>query len=185
MNTPDTDTDTDTETGIDAEATADAKAKTSAGADVGANANGNANRKAEARAEGQNERERRTERPLRFVSRHRAGGGPPHAASHDDDDPLAGIANLFDVSVAFIVALLIALFSLFSAGSMLDPSSNVTLVKQADNGSLEIITKKGAEISVQKVTDRSLSGQGTRLGTAYQLANGQVVYVPEGEGPPK
>lgn len=158
-----------------------------ADADIEQNARtrSNANANANAEAEGKNETERRNERPLRFVSRHRSGGGPPQAASHDDDDPLAGIANLFDVSVAFIVALLIALFSLFSAGSMLDPASNVTLVKQADNGSLEIITKKGAEISVQKVTDRSLSGQGTRLGTAYQLANGQVVYVPEGEGPPK
>lgn len=171
MSTPETETGTEIEAGANASARAKVKAEAEA--------------RVRARAEGKNETERRNERPLRFVSRHRAGGGPPQAASHDDDDPLAGIANLFDVSVAFIVALLIALFSLFSAGSMLDPASNVTLVKQADNGSLEIIMKKGAEISVQKVTDRSLSGQGTRLGTAYQLANGQVVYVPEGEGPPK
>lgn len=102
-----------------------------------------------------------------------------------DEDPLAGIANLFDVSVAFIVALLIALFGLFSAGSMLDPASSVTIVKQSAKGETEIITKKGAEISVQKVTDRSLSGEGVRLGTAYRLANGQVVYVPEGEAPPQ
>lgn len=127
------------------------------------------------------------ERRLRFVRgrRARAGVGGARRDAWHDDDPLAGIANLFDVSVAFIVALLIALFSLFSAGSMLDPASNVTLVKQADNGQMEIITKKGARISVQKVSDRSLSGQGTRLGTAYRLSNGQVVYVPEGEGPPK
>jgi hypothetical protein len=35
------------------------------------------------------------------------------------------------------------------------------------------------------VTDRSLSGAGTRLGTAYRLANGQVVYVPEGDATPQ
>lgn len=104
--------------------------------------------------------------------------GPPPG---HDDDPLAGIANLFDVSVAFIVALLIALFALFSAGSLLDKSSNVTLVKQSESGEMEIITRRGAEIKVQKVTDKSMSGQGVRLGTAYRLANGQVVYVPEGE----
>jgi len=103
----------------------------------------------------------------------------------DDEDPLAGVANLFDVSVAFIVALLIALFALFSAGNLLDPDSNVTLVKQNDNGEMEIITKQGREIKVQKVTDQTLSGQGTRLGVAYQLADGQVVYVPEGELPPQ
>jgi hypothetical protein len=99
----------------------------------------------------------------------------------DDEDPLAGIANLFDVSIAFIVALLIALFALFSSGAMLDPDSNITLVKQDSNGEMEIITKQGNEIKVQKVTDKTLSGQGTRLGVAYQLADGQVVYVPEGE----
>ena len=104
--------------------------------------------------------------------------------SVDDEDPLAGLANLFDVSVAFIVALLIALFALFSSGAMLDKNSSVTMVKTTSDGSTEIITKEGAEIKVQKVTDKSLSGQGTRLGTAYRLANGQVVYVPEDETNP-
>lgn len=114
---------------------------------------------------------------MRFV---RSKRGREHAADTvDDEDPLAGLANLFDVSVAFIVALLIALFALFSSGAMLDKNSSVTMVKTSSDGSTEIITKEGAEIKVQKVTDKSLSGQGTRLGTAYRLANGQVVYVPE------
>jgi hypothetical protein len=120
---------------------------------------------------------------MRFVHHHRVsahGAAPGH-----DEDPLAGIANLFDVSVAFIVALLIALFALFSSGSLLDPRSNVTLVKESSSGEMEIITKKGSQISVQKVTTRTMSGQGKRLGVAYRLANGQVVYVPEGEAPPQ
>jgi len=50
---------------------------------------------------------------------------------------------------------------------------------------MEIITKHGAQIKVQKVSDKTLSGQGTRLGTAYRLANGQVVYVPDDEALPK
>jgi len=116
---------------------------------------------------------------MRFARRHR---NRPDAAAHDED-PLAGIANLFDVSVAFIVALLLALFTLFSSGSLLDKDSNVTLVKQTENGDIEIVTKTGPQITVQKVTDKTLSGQGTRLGVAYRLANGQVVYVPEGETP--
>ncbi|ODS52071.1 MAG: hypothetical protein ABS36_18100 [Acidobacteria bacterium SCN 69-37] len=120
--------------------------------------------------------------PLRFAARRRSHDA---AGGDHDDDPIAGIANLFDVSVAFIVALLIALFSLFSAGSMLDPASHVTLVTQIDDGTMEIITKKGPEITVQRVTDTSLSGEGVRLGTAYRLSTGQVVYVPEGEEPPQ
>ncbi len=120
---------------------------------------------------------------MKFVRRHRlTRHGPPPG---HDEDPLAGIANLFDVSVAFIVALLIALFALFSAGSLLDPTSKVTIVKQSDDGALEIITKDGTQVKIQKVTDREMSGQGTRLGTAYRLANGQVVYVPDSEAPPR
>lgn len=116
---------------------------------------------------------------LRFVHpRRRSAHGP---APGQDEDPLAGIANLFDVSVAFIVALLIALFGLFSAGALLDKTSKVTLVKQTESGEMEIITKEGAQIKVQKLTDQTLSGQGTRLGTAYRLANGQIVYVPDDE----
>lgn len=112
---------------------------------------------------------------MRFVARRRNGG----RWSREDEDPLAGIANLFDVSVAFIVALLIALFGLFSAGRLLDPSSDVTIMQQSSTGEMQIIQKKGTEITVQKVTDKSMSGEGTRLGTAYRLPNGQVVYVPE------
>jgi hypothetical protein len=119
---------------------------------------------------------------MKFVRRDRRR--VPGSSAHDED-PLSGIANLFDVSVAFIVALLIALFALFSAGSLLDPKSNVTIVKQGDDGTMEIITKQGPKVKVQKVTDRTMQGQGVRLGTAYRLADGQVVYVPEGEEPPK
>jgi hypothetical protein len=120
---------------------------------------------------------------VKFARRQRLAHHGP--APGRDEDPLAGIANLFDVSVAFIVALLIALFALFSAGTLLDPETDVTLVKQNSNGELEIITKQGTQVKVQKVSDRTLSGQGVRLGVAYRLANGQVVYVPEGEAPPK
>lgn len=116
---------------------------------------------------------------MRFIQRHRHSihGAVPG----EDEDPLAGIANLFDVSIAFIVALLIALFSLFSATELLNPESSVTLVKQNSDGTMEIITKQQESIKVQKVTDKTLSGQGTRLGVAYQLSDGKVVYVPEGQ----
>jgi hypothetical protein len=120
---------------------------------------------------------------MRFVRRHPLSAHG--AAPGEDEDPLAGIANLFDVSVAFIVALLIALFALFSSGALLDKNSKVTLVKQTEAGEMEIIVKEGAQIKVQRVTDKTLSGQGTRLGIAYRLANGQVVYVPEDSAQPK
>jgi hypothetical protein len=119
---------------------------------------------------------------MRFVHRHRLNAHGP--APGDDEDPLAGVANLFDVSVAFIVALLIALFTLFSGAALLDPKSEMTLVKTDADGSMEIISKTRESIKVQKVTDKTLSGQGARLGVAYQLPNGQIVYVPENAATP-
>ncbi len=99
-------------------------------------------------------------------------------AGHEDD-PLSGVANLFDLSLVFIVAVLMALFSVFAEQDILKPNSEWTITKKNDKGELEIITKKDNEIKVQKVTDKKLSGKGTRLGMAYKLEDGRIVYVEE------
>lgn len=98
-----------------------------------------------------------------------------------EEDPLAGVANLFDVSVVFIVGLMITLFSVYRMGDMIDASSDVTMVKTRADGGQEIIVKKGTEITAYKLTGQAMSGNGEKLGTAYRLANGQVIYVPENE----
>jgi len=56
-----------------------------------------------------------------------------------EEDPLAGIANLFDVSVVFIVGLMIALFSVYRIGDLVDDKSEVTMVKTNAAGEKEII----------------------------------------------
>ena len=94
------------------------------------------------------------------------------------EDPISGVANLFDASIVFIVSMMIALFMAYNMMDLLDPSSEVTMVKKNASGEMEIITKKGKEIKVSKVTDQKLSGKGERLGTAYKLPDGRVVYVP-------
>lgn len=96
-----------------------------------------------------------------------------------DEDPLAGMANLFDVSLAFIVALLLAIFSLLSIEGLFDPDRDLTILTRNDAGEMTLVTTHQERIEVQKITDQELSGQGTRLGTAYRLPDGQVVYVPE------
>ncbi|ABQ24983.1 DUF2149 domain-containing protein [Geotalea uraniireducens] len=95
------------------------------------------------------------------------------------EDPIAGVANLFDVSVVFIVSMMIALFMAYNMLDLMDPKSEVTITKKTANGGIEVITKKGKEIKVRKVADKRLSGEGERLGTAYQLKDGKVIYVPE------
>lgn len=101
--------------------------------------------------------------------------------SHNDplEDPIAGVANLFDASVVFIVSMMIALFMAYNMMDLLDPKSEVTITKKTADGKIEMMNKKGKEIKVSKVTDKELAGSGERLGTAYQLENGKVVYVPE------
>lgn len=94
------------------------------------------------------------------------------------EDPISGVANLFDVSVVFIVSMMIALFMAYNMLDLMDPKSEVTITKKTAGG-IEVITKKGKEIKVRKVTDKRLSGEGERLGTAYQLKDGKVIYVPE------
>jgi hypothetical protein len=96
-----------------------------------------------------------------------------------EEDPLSGIANLFDVSVVFIVGLMITLFSVYRMSDMVDSKSEVTMVKTNAQGEKEIIVKKGTKITAYKVTGKTAAGDGERLGTAYRLANGQIIYVPE------
>jgi hypothetical protein len=98
-----------------------------------------------------------------------------------EEDPLSGIANLFDVSVVFIVGLMITLFSVYRIGDLVDANSEVTMVKTNAQGEREIIVKKGTKIEAYKVSGRTAEGDGERLGTAYRLADGQIIYVPEGD----
>lgn len=111
---------------------------------------------------------------MRFLDRRRSG--PDRAPL---EDPIAGVANLFDASVVFIVSMMIALFMAYNLLDLLDPNSEVTITKRSADGSLEVISKNGRELKASKVTARSLGGTGERLGTAYRLSDGRLVYVPE------
>ena len=101
-----------------------------------------------------------------------------------EEDPLSGIANLFDVSIVFIVGLMVTLFSVFSMADLLDPTSNVTMVRTNAQGEREIIVKEGTRIEAYRVSGETAEGDGERLGTAYRLADGQIIYVPEDDDEP-
>jgi len=101
--------------------------------------------------------------------------------TEEDDDPLGGMANLFDVAMVFAVALLVALVFSFNIPEMLDDQSTVTLVKNPGTPDMEIIVKDQNKITVLNMTDQVSGGQGTKMGTAYRLESGQVIYVPDNE----
>jgi len=100
-----------------------------------------------------------------------------------DDDPLGGVANLFDVAMVFAVALILALFTALQVPELLLSEDDFTVIKNPGSPNMEIITKQGQQIERLKMTDQSLQGQGQRLGIAYRLASGEVVYVPDAPGP--
>ena len=85
-----------------------------------------------------------------------------HMPSPDEpleEDPLAGIANLFDVSVVFIVGLMIALFSVYRIGDLVDNKSEVTMVKtNAASVLRHRIARHGARKSPQVAIISSIAG---------------------------
>lgn len=96
------------------------------------------------------------------------------------EDPLSGVANLFDVGLVFIVGLFIALMTVYHVMDFLSETSEITIVKKDAEGHMEIISKKGKEIKIEKVTDKKVGGSdGVRVGTAYQMKDGKMIYVPD------
>ena len=97
----------------------------------------------------------------------------------DSLDPMSGVVNLFDAAVVFIAALLLALMTVFDAKEIFSKDSNMTIVKRNDRGEMTVIRKKGRRIKAVKMTREQAEGRGTRLGTAYRLEDGSMIYVPE------
>jgi hypothetical protein len=116
----------------------------------------------------------------RRISRHRKGFGEQ---AFRDDDPMTGVANLFDIGLVFIVGLIMALFSIYHLQDLFSEHSSFTLIKQNEQSqAMEIITKQGKTIKARRVTRKMVQGRGRRLGVAYQLQDGSMVYVPEDSG---
>lgn len=100
--------------------------------------------------------------------------------SNDDDDPMSVVSNLFDVAMVFAVALMVALVTRYNMTEMLS-ADDFTIVKNPGEENMEIITKEGQEIN-RYTPSESQQGDGRRgkkVGVAYELENGEIIYVPE------
>ena len=96
-----------------------------------------------------------------------------------EEDPMNGVANLFDAAMVFAIALLLALVISYNIPELLTPEARVTIVKNPGDPNMQIIIKDMDQIQILNMTDKVAGGQGTKMGTAYRLENGMVVYVPE------
>jgi hypothetical protein len=94
-----------------------------------------------------------------------------HSDSAAGDDPLTLIPNLFDVAIVLAVAFLVAALSISRRS---EPSKQQPGQSRMESG-LETAGKKLEDSQDRRKT----SGKGVRLGTAYRLENGEVIYVPE------
>lgn len=112
-------------------------------------------------------------------TRRRAGRRSLGMLDDSEDDPLSGVANLFDAAMVFAIALLLALVISYNIPELLTPEASVTIVKNPGDPNMQIIIKDMDQIQILNMTDKVAGGQGTKMGTAYQLENGMVVYVPE------
>ncbi|TKG90398.1 DUF2149 domain-containing protein [Puteibacter caeruleilacunae] len=100
--------------------------------------------------------------------------------STEDNDPLSVLTNLFDVSMVFAVALMVALVARYKMNEMFS-KDDFTMVKNPGSQQMEIITKRGEKIETYKASNESseTGNRGKRVGVAYQMENGEIIYVPE------
>ncbi len=98
----------------------------------------------------------------------------------DDHDPLSVLTNLFDVAMVFAVALMVALVTRYDMTEMFS-KEDFTMVKNPGTEQMEIITKKGEKIEKYTTSEdkSSSNSRGKKVGVAYQLENGEIIYVPE------
>ena len=97
-----------------------------------------------------------------------------------DDDPMQTVANLFDVAMVFAVALMVALVTRFNMQEIFG-MEDFTMIKNPGKDNMEIITRQGKEIKRYKASDeqQSTGKRGRKVGIAYELENGEIIYVPE------
>jgi hypothetical protein len=98
----------------------------------------------------------------------------------EENDPMSVVSNLFDVAMVFAVALMVALVSRYNMTEMFS-QEDFTMVKNPGKENMEIITKDGEKINRYTPSDdKSDNGnKGKRVGVAYELDNGDIIYVPE------
>lgn len=99
---------------------------------------------------------------------------------NEDDDPMSMVGNLFDVAMVFAVALMVALVSHYNMTEMFS-KEDFTMVKNPGKEDMEIITKEGDRINRYTPSEnQEMKGtKGKRVGIAYELENGEIIYIPE------
>jgi hypothetical protein len=99
---------------------------------------------------------------------------------NEDTDPLSVVVNLFDVAMVFAVALMVAMVMHINMTEIFT-REDYTIVKNPGKDNMEIITKEGNKINryIPSAEQSSTQQKGKKIGIAYELENGEIIYVPE------
>lgn len=94
----------------------------------------------------------------------------------DSDDPILSVVNIIDVFLVIIAILLITIVE-----NPLNPftADHVVVVKNPGESDMEMIVKQGEELTRYDASGEIGAGEGSVAGTAYQLKDGSMIYVPE------
>jgi hypothetical protein len=98
----------------------------------------------------------------------------------EDADPISVVSNLFDVAMVFAVALMVALVTRYNMTEVFS-QEDYTMVKNPGKENMEIITKEGNKINryTPSENQEQTGKRGKKVGIAYELENGEIIYVPE------
>ncbi|MCA8959933.1 MAG: DUF2149 domain-containing protein [Planctomycetes bacterium] len=92
------------------------------------------------------------------------------------EDPLEGLANFFDLGLVFALAFMVALLASLQRIEIVERAP----MKVTDPASGEAVDADRTRIDRYRESRSTRGGEGTRLGTAYRLRSGEVIYIPEG-----
>ncbi|MEA2193669.1 MAG: hypothetical protein QOG42_103 [Solirubrobacteraceae bacterium] len=108
----------------------------------------------------------------------------PRASRRGDrgGDPLDGLVNLFDLGIVLAVAFLVAALQSVNLTDLLT-HENVTVLRTESN-SQTLIVKQGDQIKTVRLSQKTVTGSGRRVGEVYRLQDGRLVYVTGPKGQP-
>ena len=97
-----------------------------------------------------------------------------------DDDPLNGVANLFDVAMVFALGVIVMLLMYLSIPEVLT-QTDITIVKNPGQPNMEVIVKSGERIEKLDMMNETLQTEVVgEIGRIYKTKSGGMVYVPAG-----
>ena len=94
----------------------------------------------------------------------------------EDSDPTLSTINLVDV---FLVAMAVLMITIIKNPLAESVRGDFTLIRDEGKPTMEIVVKRGEKLTRFQSTGTSSKGNGIEAGTAYQMNDGSIVYVPK------